>query len=168
MTEQRKTRTVYQQPPSSSGGSAPQLASALFSRPQYDLPDLPTNLTDLNDDVLMTLFSQYTGWMNFAATQLAEAEVTEAKAEAQVKFLEAQGMVKNWDPKAKVTTIRAELATDPKIEAAKGDVLTAYAARKMTQVVYDNCERSVFVVSRELSRRIGASGVERRNLRWNP
>src|SRR5262245_62196848 len=91
MTEQRKTRTVYQQPPSSSGGPAPQLASALFSRPQYDLPDLPTNLTDLNDDVLMTLFSQYTGWMNFAATQLAEAEVTEAKAEAQVKFLEAQG-----------------------------------------------------------------------------
>jgi hypothetical protein len=68
----------------------------------------------------------------------------------------------------KVTEVRAEIATDPTVVKAKSDALAAYARRKMTKVVYDNCERSVFVVSRELSRRIGAAGSERRSMRWTP
>jgi hypothetical protein len=37
----------------------------------------------------------------------------------------------------------------------------------MTQVVLQNCERCAALISRELSRRIGASGVERRQMRWD-
>jgi len=117
----------------------------------------------------MRLFSEFTGWMNFAAVQQAEAEVVEARAEAAVRFVEAQAMVKGWGgTKDKVTVAKAELALDDDVERARQDVLTAYARRKMTQVVFANCERSVFVVSRELSRRIGNVGYERRNSRWNP
>jgi len=116
----------------------------------------------------MQLFVEFTGWQNYAATQFAEAEVEEERAEAKVRYLEATGMVKAFGGKVKVTEVRAEIATDPKVVEARGDVLSAYAKRKLTKVIYDNCERSVFVVSRELSRRIGAAGSERRSNRWTP
>ena len=77
-------------------------------------------------------------------------------------------MVRAFGPKAKVTEIRAEIAIDPEVRKAKAEALNAYAKRKLTKVIYDNCERCVFVVSRELSRRIGAAGGERRLSRWTP
>jgi hypothetical protein len=77
-------------------------------------------------------------------------------------------MVRAYGPKTKVTEVRAEIATDPTVVKAKDEALGAYAQRKLTRVIYDNCERSVFVVSRELSRRIGAAGSERRASRWTP
>jgi hypothetical protein len=141
----------------------------LFDQPEFDLPDLPTtNLTSVNDDTLMELFAQFTAYQNYAAVKLAEAEVTEARAEANVRHIEAMTMVGSWGPKDKVTVARAELANSPEVERARQDVLTAYAQRKLTKVMYDNTERCVFVVSRELSRRIGNVGYERRNNRWNP
>ena len=116
----------------------------------------------------MELFVQFTGWLNYAATQFAEAEVEEERGEAKVRFLEATGMVRSFGGKTKVTEVRAEIAVQPDVMRAKADALNAYARRKLTKVVYDNCERSVFVVSRELSRRIGAAGGERRMSRWTP
>jgi hypothetical protein len=119
---------------------------------------------------MMELFSEYTAWLNYAAVAFAEAEVVEAKAEANQKYMEAQSMVQNWNASKqdKVTVARAQQMLDPEVERARQDVLTAYAQRKMTKVMYDNVERCVFVVSRELSRRIGNVGYERRSMRWNP
>jgi hypothetical protein len=163
---QRK-RTIPRQP-SASNGPPPQSGGSLFEQPEYDLPDLPVNLTDINDDTLMELFVQFTGWQNYAAVQLAEAEVEESKAIADVKFLEAQGMVRNFGARSTVTQVRAATATTTEMERARTDELNAYAKRKLTKVIYENCERSVFVISRELSRRIGQAGGERRIGRWMP
>lgn len=165
MTQRR--RTIPRQPPVSDDPS-PTSGGGLFDRPDYDLPDIPTNITDVSDDILMELFVAFTGWQNYAATQFAEAEVEEERADSNVRFLEATGMVKAFGGKVKVTEVRAEIALDPTVVRAKSEALNAYAKRKMTKVVYDNCERSVFVVSRELSRRIGAAGSERRVTRWTP
>lgn len=147
----------------------PKQETDIFSRPDFDMPELPNNLTDLSDDTLMYLFAAFTSWQNFAAVEQADAEVAEARAEAAQRYAEASAMVKGWGgTKDKVTVAKAELSQDPEVEAARQQVLTAYARRKLTQVVYANCERSVFVVSRELSRRIGNVGYERRSMRWNP
>jgi hypothetical protein len=54
------------------------------------------------------------------------------------------------------------------MQTARERALEAYAARKLTQVVYANCERVVALISRELTRRVGREGPERRNARWNP
>jgi len=161
---QRKRR-IPRQPPESDA-QPPASGGGLFDQPEYDLPDIPTNITDISDDILMGLFVEFTGWQNYAATQFADAEVEEERAEAKVRFLEASGMVRAYGPKTKVTEVRAEIAVQPDVVKAKSDALAAYARRKLTKVVYDNCERSVFVVSRELSRRIGAAGTERRVSRW--
>lgn len=147
--------------PSTRSGSVP------FGRPDYEIPDLPRDITLVNDERLMQLFTEYVSWQNYAATEFAQAEVTEERAQAHVRFLEATTMAMA-DVKAKVTVVRAQMADDPRIERARQEQLVAYASRKMTQVIMENCERCAALVSRELSRRIGAGGVERRNLRWNP
>jgi zona occludens toxin (predicted ATPase) len=123
----------------------------------------------MSDSKLMQLFSEYTAWQNFAATQQAEAEVEEAQADAKVRYVEAQAMVSQWGgAKDKVTVAKAELTLNDEVEKTRQAALVAYAKRKMTQVMHTNCERAVFVVSRELSRRIGNAGSERRSNRWTP
>lgn len=129
---------------------------------------MPRDLTALSDTSLMQLFAEYTAWQNYAAMQVAESEVAETRAEANVRFLEAQETVKHgFDTKVRVAQMKAQAAVDPAIEKARDDVLTCYAKRKLVQVIHANCERCVFVVSRELSRRIGAPGGER-GRRWLP
>lgn len=165
MSEQRKRRI----PRSGSARQALEEGSGLFSQPPFDLPDLPQDLTLMSDDRLMRLFSEYTAWQNYAATRQAEAEVEEARADATVRYVEASAMVSHWGGSSdKVTVAKAELSLNEDVERARQVALTAYAKRKMTQVMYTNCERAVFVVSRELSRRIGSAGAERRSMRWNP
>jgi cell division ATPase FtsA len=122
----------------------------------------------MSDDLLMELFARFTAWQNYAAVEMSNAEVGEATADAYVRFVEAQAMVKGWGVKDKVTVAKAEMTNDPEVTEARDRALGAYARRKMTQVIYANCERCVFVISRELSRRIGNVGFERRAARWNP
>lgn len=116
----------------------------------------------------MLLFSKFVQWQNYAATDFAQAEVAEARAEARVRYVEAQNMVGNWGATDKVTVARATASTDPEVIQARNDVLTAYAKRKLVAVVYENCERCAALISRELSRRIGAGPTQRRQARWNP
>ena len=116
----------------------------------------------------MQLFSEFVQWQNYAATELAGYEVAEDRAEATVRRLEAEGFVLNIGGSTKVTETRAAINADPKMERARQDVLNAYAKRKMTQVIFTNCERTAALISRELSRRIGRDPIERRQARWSP
>jgi hypothetical protein len=116
----------------------------------------------------MQLFSEYVAWQNYAATELATAEVEEERAEAAVRRLTAEGLVLNMDPKAKVTEVRAAIDNSPEMQTAKDRVLDTYAKRKMTAVIYANCERVVNLLSRELTRRVGREPTDRRNDRWRP
>ena len=122
----------------------------------------------VSDDRLMQLFSEFVGWQNYAATEFAMAEVNEEQAQANLRRVEAEAMV-TLDPKpGKITVAKAEAKMSPIIEAAHNEWLKAYATRKMTGVMAENCERCAALVSRELSRRIGRDGIERRAMRWNP
>lgn len=138
-----------------------------FGRPSYDIPDLPRDITIMGDGDLMKLFSEYVAWQNYAATEFAMAEVTEERADANVKRVQAMAMVTANPAKGAVTATRASNLLSPEVERALQAALDAYAARKMTQVILSNCERCAALISRELSRRIGASGVERRQMRWD-
>ena len=138
------------------------------AQPEYELPDLPRDLTSLADKALMILFSEFTSWLNYAAVRFAEAEVEEEKAEANLKYAEAAQMVAAQPKQGAITTAKAAGLLNPAVTTAKDRVLDAYARRKMTSVMFGNCERCVNLISRELSRRIGRDGPERRQMRWNP
>jgi hypothetical protein len=138
----------------------------LFAKPDYEIPELPDDITVYSDEQLMVLFTQYIEWQNYAASELAQAETAETKAEAKVRYAENMSLLaSNSD---KVTVARAELSLDPVVEEARQDFLRAYAHRKMTAMISANCERCAALVSRELSRRIGREPMERRQMRWNP
>lgn len=141
----------------------------LFGQPKFEIPELSDDITIVGDDQLMQHFIRFTAWQNYAATQLAEAEVTEERYDRLVRQLEAEHMVLNWGAaKDKVTLSRAQQAIDPGVAHARREQMEAYAKRKMIQVVYANCERSAAALSRELTRRIGREPIERRNMRWSP
>lgn len=162
-----RTRTIPPGP-SEFDGSEPPLASvSLGAQPEFEIPDVPRDVTVISDRKLMTLFSEYVSWQNYAATRLAECEVEEERAQAAVRYEEAIAM--SMAPAtAKVTVTRANMATSKTMQTARERALEAYASRKLTQVVYANCERVVALISRELTRRVGREGPERRMNRWQP
>ena len=96
-------------PSSESNEPSRQLVSAPFGRPKFEVPELPDDITFIDDERLMSLFSQYVQWQNYAATEFAAAEVEEERGRGHVKRLEAQHMVVNWGAaKDKVTLARAQ------------------------------------------------------------
>jgi hypothetical protein len=107
-------------------------------------------------------------WQNFAATEFSLAEVAEERATAEEKRVEAMALITLEPGKGTITLAKANLSVSRDVEAARQARLNAYAARKMTQVIRDNCERCAALVSRELSRRIGRDPIERRQMRWSP
>jgi hypothetical protein len=94
--------------------------------------------------------------------------VAEERAEASVRRIEAEGLVLGSAPGSKVTEVKAMINTTKGMMAARDDVLDAYAKRKLTEVMMQNCERTAALLSRELSRRIGGSDLTRRQMRWQP
>ena len=157
--------------PSSASTEHDQLpASVPFGMPRYDVPEIPDDITIISDELLMQIFIRFVAWQTFAATEFAAAEVTEARNEAYLKFVEAQHMVTHWSSaKDKVTVARAEMAISEPVTQAREAYLQAYATRKMRQVVFDNCVASAAALSRELTRRTGRGDVvERRAARYAP
>lgn len=158
-------RKVKRLSPPSESSEAPPLneAERFDPRPEYDVPELPWDITEVSDALLMEHFSKQLSWQNFFATQVAEAEVIEAEAEAHLKTQEAVVMLTG----KKVTEARAERDIDENVVAARNDYLVSKARRKMLQVTMENRERCANLISRELTRRVGREGNQRRNDRWN-
>lgn len=124
-------------------------------KPEDDFPQLPHDLGDLSDAMLMELFNEFTQWANYIAVRLTKAEIDEDDAEAQLKVAEAKYMVVNTGRGEKVTVVRAERYTDPEVAVLSKEQLRCKAFRKMTATLMANTERSTFLLSRELSKRTG-------------
>lgn len=113
----------------------------------------------------MEHFSRQIAWQNFFATQVAQAEILEAEAEAEMKIQEAMAMLSS---SKKVTEARVERDTNPKVIDTRKIYMQAHARRKMLQVSMENRERCANLISRELTRRVGREGNQRRSDRWTP
>src|SRR5437764_2415250 len=88
---QQRHRTIPRRPPSESDGLRPPSDGVVFnSQPDFEIPDLPRDITSVSDQALMRLFSEYVAWQNYAATQLVEHEVEETRAEADVRRISAE------------------------------------------------------------------------------
>lgn len=123
-------------------------------RPAAEIPDIPLHLDDLSDANLMALYVEYVGWTSYAKAQLALAEIEEERKENALEVTGAVMMVDGSVAGEKVTVVRAKRAADPKFLAARDALTQARAYRKLVAAVFDRCERSSALLSRELSRRI--------------
>lgn len=143
----------------------------LAPKPHGDFPELPSYLDDLPDPELMELYTQFINWGSYAKSELAQAEIVEERTAAGQKFHEATILINQWGEGAKgdtVTLAKARRDVDPAVISANEEYLQARAFRKLTEAVFERCERGAQVISRELSRRISMAPNERRQGRFNP
>lgn len=157
----------------SRSGSAPQLDPddvRLWDRPEDDIPEIPSEITEIADRRLMALFAQFVAWENYIGEELVRAEVEELKAENHKRITEARFIASyESDLKSgKVTAAKSAAKSDPDVEDADNRYIRAYAMRKVLQEQQASLSRTSAFLSRELSRRIGREPVERRNARGNP
>lgn len=123
---------------------------------QSGQPQMPRDISLLDSDELSALFTQLTAWSNFVAGQLAAAQVDEYVLNKKKDSLEAKLFLDKDNSKVKgerVTLIKAQVAADPKVMDLEDQIMHAYAYRKMVEVVSNNFERDVALVSREITRR---------------
>jgi hypothetical protein len=123
---------------------------------QSEQPQMPRDISILDSNELSALFTQLTAWSNFVAGQLAAAQVDEHVLNKKKDSLEAKLFLDKDNSKVKgerVTLIKAQVAADPRIEDLENQLTHAYAYRKMVEVIANNFERDVALVSREITRR---------------
>jgi hypothetical protein len=133
---------------------------------QSEQPKMPRDISMLDSDELSGLFTQLTAWSNFVAGQLAAAQVDEHVLNKKKDSLEARLFLDKDNSKVKgerVTLIKAQVAADPKVEDLENQLTHAYAYRKMVEVVANNFERDVALVSREITRRTNDIRMSRKD-----
>ena len=135
-------------------------------KPGDEIPSLPLYLDELSDGSLMSLYSEMVSWVNYAKAEVSKAEIVEEQAMGALKHLEAATLIRQWDDKVNksetVTMSKARRDVDSEVVDATDNHREARSYRKLVDTVFDRCERNANVISRELSRRISLSPVERR------
>lgn len=135
------------------------------------IPEMPESLDELSDSGLMALYGQFMAWVSYAKAELVKAEIAEDRTAHILKVTESKAIIGQWSDKVKgdtVTLAKARRDVDPEVLLAQDSHLEARAVRKLTESVFDRCERSAQVLSRELSRRIGLAPKEYRQAKYLP
>jgi hypothetical protein len=125
-------------------------------QPNYDMVKLPPDITALSSEQLAEMFTVLTGWADYIATQLANAQIMEKVAEKKVDRLIASLTVDKMGAATKadrVTLIKAQIAIDPDVQDLEDRHHQTYAQRKAWEVMLTNQERDITLVSREITRR---------------
>lgn len=140
------------------------------TRMEMNLPDVPKDLTELDDEGLMGLFGELTSYANFLNAQYACAVIDEKNAENALDFEESKGFISAHEENKKetVTLMKARLATNPTIVHLKESLSAKYAYRKLIEVMVNNVERNTVLISRELTRRTAGGNTFTRGQRMFP
>lgn len=132
-------------------------------RGEESMPLLPDDLGELSDDALMELFNKLTQWCGYIATNVTMLEVAEDDAQARLKMSESMFIVRNVGPgEPGIMRAQRERDLDPEVMRLRNEVLYCHAKVKITSTLFENTERSIALISRELSRRIGLAPAQGR------
>lgn len=132
---------------------------------------MPDNLDELSDSELMALYGEFMAWVSYTKAELVKAEIGEERKAHILKVTEAKAIILQTEEKVKgdtVTMAKARRDLDPMVLEAQDDFLESKAFRKLVDALFDRCERSAQVLSRELSRRIGLAPKEYRQAKYLP
>lgn len=141
----------------------------LPTSPEDSIPTLPEDITDLDAEGLMDLFTRLTAWSDYVSAQVAIAQIDEREAQRRVDVAEARATSSNWTGGSgdRVAVMKAKAAADPEVLDAYELLDGRHAYRKLVEVLANNLDRDIVLVSRELTRRTaGSSGLPKRKDRW--
>lgn len=127
-----------------------------IQKPSMAQVELPSDITLLSSEQLGEKFTVLTAWADYAASQLAIAQIEERSAQRKLDYLENSLLVKKMGAAVKgerVTLVKAQIATDQDVLDLSQDYEDKYAYRKLVEMMLANYERDISLVSRELTRR---------------
>lgn len=127
-----------------------------FSKPSSEQVALPADITQSTSEELGELFTRLTSWTDYIASQLALAQLEERTALKKKEFVENTMLIKRLGSQAKgerITAIKAEISIDPAVVSLDDDYEEKYAYRKLVEMLLNNHERDLALVSREITRR---------------
>ena len=148
-----------------------ELGFSLTPKPEEEIPSLPRDITELDDDGLMDLFVHFTQWNDHLAGAQAIATINEREAQRALDNAEASAMLKNWTGAKgdRIALIKAQIASTKEIQELQHDLDVKYAFRKLIETRTLNVERDSQLVSRELTRRTSdGGGMRARTRRFTP
>jgi hypothetical protein len=125
-------------------------------KPAYDQAVLPPDITELSSEQLAEMFTILTGWADYMSSQLVQAQLAERDALRKAEFAESKSLVRLTTGSPKGTTvslIKAQIDIDPDIQDLRDKYEEKYAYRKILEMMLNNQERDITLVSREISRR---------------
>lgn len=133
------------------------------TRMTMQLPEVPEDVTELDDEGLMRLFGELTAYANFLTAQYACALIDEKNAEQMLDFEESKNYIASYEANKKetVTIMKARMATDPQILHLREAASAKYAYKKLIEVMVNNVDRNTQLVSRELTRRTSSGALSR-------
>lgn len=135
------------------------------TRMELQIPDMPSDITTLDDEGLMHLFGELTSYANFLSAQYACALIDEKNADQALDFAESKNYISAYEANKKetVTIMKARMASDPEIIHLREALNAKYAYKKLIEVMVSNVERNTQLTSRELTRRTSNGQVNRSN-----
>jgi hypothetical protein len=135
-----------------------------FYKPEGEQVRLPSDITTLDSEELGELFTRLTAWTDYINSQLTMAQLEERGALKKKDFTENTMLIRRMGSQAKgerITAIKAEVSIHPEIVQLDNDYEEKYAYRKLVEMLLNNHERDLSLVSREITRR---SNENRRSL----
>lgn len=127
-----------------------------FHKPSDEQVKLPADITVVSSEDLGELFTRLTSWADYVNSQLTMAVLEERAALKKKEFMENTMLIKRMGAGVKgerVTTVKAEIAVNQDVVDLDNDYEEKYAYRKLVEMLRDNHERDLQLVSREITRR---------------
>lgn len=138
----------------------------LPTRPAGEFPELQVeeDFSTWSDAEVIHQMAVFARWAEFASTEMAMAETIEDRAERIFRRVRDETMISQ--PSGTVTAAKAIAGLSDAVIEAEEELASAKAYRRLVQSLLSNLDRSQSVLSRELTRRVGREGPERRDARW--
>jgi len=127
-----------------------------ISRPTMEVGHLPADITTLSSEELGEKFTVLTAWADYASSQLAIAQIEERAAQRKLDLIENKLLVTKLGNAVKgerVTLVKAQIAIDQDVMDLTLEYDEKYTYRKLVEMLLNNYERDIALVSRELTRR---------------
>ena len=130
-------------------------------KPSYAQATLPPDITELSSEQLAEMFTILTGWADYMSSQLVQAQLAERDSLRKAELAESKALVRLTTAAPKGTTvslIKAQIDGDEDILDLRDKYEEKYAYRKILEMMLNNQERDITLVSREISRRSQTMG----------
>jgi hypothetical protein len=118
----------------------------------------------LSSEQLAEMFTILTGWADYMASQLVQAQLAERNAERDLDLMTNRLLVEKMGVAAKgdrITLVKAQIFVDERVMDLSDKYEKRYARRKILEMMLNNQERDITLVSREITRR--SNGTLRRD-----